>query len=234
MTAREFSDEFSVLLNSFGITPNIILDEYEKSIFLTQAQEQLVIAAYTGKDPGFNLSFEETEELRNYLGTLVKTVIYRDSDIVENAYSLYPNAVTFKRDPDMWFIVYESAKLVDNRLGCLSGNTVSVVPATHDELHRTVDNPFRGANKNRVLRLDKGSIALNESSFELISKYKIEEYTVRFITKPTPIILVKLSDGLSIDDTSEITKCILPETLHRVILNRAVQLAIVAKTQLNK
>lgn len=44
MTVRQFSDEFDVLLNSFfhkeavGDSPqNIVLDEYEKSVFLTKA-----------------------------------------------------------------------------------------------------------------------------------------------------------------------------------------------------
>ena len=50
MTTEEFSNEFDTLLNSysntegFGKTTNTIeLDEYEKSVFLTKAQEDVVI-----------------------------------------------------------------------------------------------------------------------------------------------------------------------------------------------
>ena len=50
MTNKEFSDGFSTLLNSFDITPNITLDEYEKSTFLTNAQEQLIIDIYSGRN----------------------------------------------------------------------------------------------------------------------------------------------------------------------------------------
>ena len=47
MTTEEFSNEFEVLLNSYASKqPNTVLDlqfdEYEKSVFLTKAQEELV------------------------------------------------------------------------------------------------------------------------------------------------------------------------------------------------
>lgn len=58
MTLEEFSNEFDTLLNSnnliseYGEPTNkqsIVLDEYEKSVFLTQAQEEIIIEFYTGK-----------------------------------------------------------------------------------------------------------------------------------------------------------------------------------------
>nr|DAU83982.1 MAG TPA: hypothetical protein [Crassvirales sp.] len=39
MNTTEFSNEFDVLLSSFTTGNSIVLDEYEKSVFLTQAQE---------------------------------------------------------------------------------------------------------------------------------------------------------------------------------------------------
>ena len=73
MTNKEFSDGFSTLLNSFGITTNITLDEYEKSTFLTNAQEQLIIDIYSGRNVIYGKSFEQTEEIRRYLSNLVET-----------------------------------------------------------------------------------------------------------------------------------------------------------------
>lgn len=59
MTTEEFSNEFDTLLNSYALSPNkygmesspltIELDEYEKSVFLTKAQEDIVISLYNGK-----------------------------------------------------------------------------------------------------------------------------------------------------------------------------------------
>lgn len=225
MTNKEFSDGFSTLLNSFGITPNITLDEYEKSTFLTNAQEQLIIDIYSGRNIIYGKSFEQTEELRRYLSNLVET--YETSTKVTGKLGLSKDSVFFKIPQDTWFITYEVALLKDSRLGCLDGIEASVVPLPQDDLYRAKDNPFRGPSKDRVLRLDiKSDLA------ELISKYNVDKYLMRYISQPTPIILVDLPDGLSINGVSTESECELNPVVHRAILERAVQLAIISKTQL--
>ena len=77
MTNEEFSNEFDTLVSSnsritsFGIASDILsFDEYEKSIFLTEAQESIVVSLYDGTFTGE--SFEKTEKLRRFLNELVK------------------------------------------------------------------------------------------------------------------------------------------------------------------
>lgn len=225
MTNKEFSDGFSTLLNSFGITPNITLDEYEKSTFLTNAQEQLIIDIYSGRNIIYGKSFEQTEEIRRYLSNLVET--YETSTKVTGKLGLSKDSVFFEIPQDTWFITYEVAFLKDSRLGCLDGIEASVVPLPQDDLYRAKDNPFRGPSKDRVLRLDiKSDLA------ELISKYNVDKYLMRYISQPTPIILVDLPDELSINGVSTESECELNPVVHRAILERAVQLAIISKTQL--
>lgn len=225
MTNKEFSDGFSTLLDSFGITPNITLDEYEKSTFLTNAQEQLIIDIYSGRNIIYGKSFEQTEEIRRYLGNLVET--YETSTKVTGKPGLSQDSVFFEIPQDTWFITYEVAFLKDSRLGCLDGIEASVVPLPQDDLYRAKDNPFRGPGKDRVLRLDiKNDLA------ELISKYNVDKYLMRYISQPAPIILVDLPDGLSINGISTESECELNPVVHRAILERAVQLAIISKTQL--
>lgn len=225
MTNKEFSDGFSTLLNSFGITPNITLDEYEKSTFLTNAQEELIIDIYSGRNVVYGKSFEQTEEIRRYLSNLVET--YETSTKVTGKLGLSQDSVFFNIPQDTWFITYEVAFLKDSRLGCLDGIEASVVPLPQDDLYRAKDNPFRGPSKDRVLRLDiKSDLA------ELISKYNVDKYLMRYISQPTPIILEDLPDGLSINGVSTESKCELNPVVHRAILERAVQLAIISKTQL--
>jgi hypothetical protein len=60
---------------------------------------------------------------------------------------------------------------------------------------------------------------------ELISQFKIEDYLIRYLRKPKPIILTDL-DGLSINGISNITECELHSSLHESILQRAVLLAL--------
>ncbi len=58
MTTEDFSAQFDVLINSFALSsPNGIMlnpsdlqfDEYEKSVFLTKAQKDIVTGLYTGR-----------------------------------------------------------------------------------------------------------------------------------------------------------------------------------------
>ena len=82
MTVTEFSNEFEVIIDSYRRFKNfddkqnldsLDFNEYEKSVFLTRAQEDIVISLYNG----LNLtqeSFEGSEEIRRYLDTLIKTV----------------------------------------------------------------------------------------------------------------------------------------------------------------
>lgn len=218
MNIKEFSDRFDTLLNSFGNTPNIVLDEYEKSVFLTNAQEEIIIDIYSGKNI-FGDSFEKTEEIRRYLNELVETYI-TDSK-VSGHIGISKNSVFYEIPKDVWFITYESATLQDDKLGCFNGEEALIVPVTQDNFYKVQKNPFRGSSKTRILRLDnKGSIV------ELVSEFNINRYLMKYITKPSPIILTNLNDGLSINGISIETECKLNPVIHRTILERAVKMAI--------
>lgn len=216
MTTQEFSTEFDILYNNISAnTAAPGVNEYEKSVFLTQAQEALVLSIYNGQ---FNEdSFESTEEVSDYINTLV-----RQSKITDTIKGdgISENSVFYKLPTDLWFITYESVILRDESLGCKNGQEVIVKPITQDKYYSISKNPFRRANDRRVLRL------LYEDKAELISKYKIESYLVRYLSKPEPIILEDLSSyGVTINGKTEITECKLNPVVHRLILNKAVQLA---------
>lgn len=230
MTIEEFSNEFDTLLNSyatinqFGKVENpatIELDEYEKSVFLTKAQEETVIDLYSGKNP-LGDSFEKTEEVRRYLSDLIKT--YTTTDKKVGYVGLSKTSIFFELPEDLWFITYESAGLEDSRLGCMDGEEISVIPITQDDYFRIAKNPFRGTNKRRALRLDLGNRMV-----EIVSEYNIARYLVRYVARPEPIILTDLPDNLSINQISTKTECKLNPVIHRAILEKAVQLALISK-----
>lgn len=224
MNIKEFSDGFDALLNSFGVLPNMVLDEYEKSVFLTNAQEGLIIGLYNGKG-SFGGSFEGTEEVRRYISELVKT--YETNEKLTDYLGISRNSMFFKIPEDVWFITYESAILQDDGLGCSNGGEVLVVPVAQDDFYKVQGNPFRGPNKRRALRLD-----IKGNAIELVSEYNVGKYLIRYIARPNPIILVNLPDGLSINGVSAETECELNPVIHRAILERAVGLAIASRTQL--
>lgn len=230
MTNEEFSNEFDILLNSyahksnFGEQDSIIdinLNEYEKSVFLTNAQEEIVLELYKGNNI-FNDSFEETEELRRYLSSLSKTALITKEDKMKHL-GLSETSTFYMLPEDLWFITYEAVNYKDSEVTC-NNKGVSVIPITQDEYHRIKNNPFRGTSKKRVLRIDHNNMV------ELIANYNIDSYFIKYLSKPTPIILVELPSNISINGEINQTECKLNPVLHRAILNRAVTLALASKS----
>ena len=209
MTNKEFDTQFDIFYNNIASNAAPSVTSYEKSVFLTQAQRDIIIGLYNGREiPG--ISFESTEEARKYLSNLVK-VHEVDIDNINTLIEL-PNK--------LWFITLEESIFNDDSYECLKGNIMEVVPARQDNLYSLLDNPFKGPSERRVLRVDiNGKI-------KLYSKYKISKYIVTYIEQPSPIILENLSDyGLSIEGISTESESNINPILHRAVLERAVALA---------
>lgn len=223
MTTQEFSSEFDILYNNIMSNQAPGLDEYEKSVFLTKAQEELIISFYSGKN-SFADSFEKTEEVRRYLSSLIKT--YVTTEKKTGYIGLSKTSTFFELPDDLWFITYESVILKDSKLDCTEEEEAVVVPILQDEYFNISNNPFRRSSKKRVLRLDNG----NKIS-EIISEYNIDRYIIRYIIKPNPIILTDLPEGLFINSINTETECELNPVIHRTILERAVNLAKLAFTK---
>lgn len=226
MNVQEFSNSFDTLLQpyiakeSFSEQNNLAFDEYEKSIFLTKAQEQIVLELYQ--------ELEQSEEVRKYLSNLIKTDNYvpigeQDETLINNNFKSYKVDIS----NDILFMIYEQCTLSDEN-NCINNKIVSVVPTIHDDLDKVLKNPFKSPNSRKVIRLDF------DNKIELISKYNISNYKVRYLKKPNPIILVALEDNLSINNGD--TKVSNGETnpiLHERIVQRAVQLAVQSKVKSN-
>ena len=226
MNVQELSNLFDTLLqpyitkDNFGEQNNLAFDEYEKSIFLTKAQEQIVLELYQ--------ELEQSEEVRKYLSNLIKTDNYapvgeQDETLINNNFKSYKVEIS----NDILFMIYEQCTLSDEN-NCINNKIVSVVPTIHDDLDKVLKNPFKSPNSRKVIRLDF------DNKIELISKYSISNYKVRYLKKPNPIILVALEDNLSINNGD--TKVSNGETnpiLHERIVQRAVQLAVQSKVKSN-
>ena len=231
MRRNDFSNGFDTLLNSFAHSAqfgnansqaDIALDEYEKSLFLTQAQEEEVLSLYTGKNVNRE-AFEATEELRRYLSTLIKEAELSPITTSNgNFLGLESNSKFFTLPQDLWFITFERVIITDGK--CEGSSSLDVYPVRQDEYHKIRKNPFRGANDRRALRLD-----LSEGNVEIISKYGVTSYYVRYLRKLKPIVLTNLDVDVSINGVSIATDCELPEILHQKILERAVTLALMTK-----
>lgn len=205
MTLEELSNEFDVIVNSYDNSQSLVFNEYEKSIYLTKAQEYIIKDLYR--------NYEGTEELNSYLKTLIKDKTYTIEDST-NIELDYPN--------NFLYILKEYANI---NTTCKSNSRVDVLPITQDEYNEVVENPFRGS-KSKVLRLE-------ENKIKLITDLPIISYTMTYLSNPSPIILIDLPNGLTINNESRKSTTIeTSESIHREILDKAVQLAIQSKTLL--
>ena len=224
MDVQELSNLFDTLLQPYitkdvlGEQNTLAFDEYEKSIFLTKAQEQIVLELYQ--------ELEQSEENRKYLSNLIKTGNYvpvgeQDETLINNTFKSYKVEI----EDSVLFMIYEQCTLSDEN-NCINGRIVSVVPTIHDDLDKVLKNPFKSPNNRKVIRLDF------DNKIELISKYNISNYKVRYLKKPNPIILVKL-ENLNIDKKQEVSNGETNPILHERIVQRAVQLAVQSKVKSN-
>ena len=205
MTLEELSNEFDVIINSYDNSQSLVFNEYEKSIYLTKAQEYIIKDLYR--------NYEGTEELNSYLKTLIKDKTYtiEDSTNIELDY------------PDNFLYILKEYANINTT--CKSNSRVDVLPITQDEYNEVVENPFRGS-KSKVLRLE-------ENKIKLITDLPIISYTMTYLSNPSPIILIDLPNGLTINNESRKSTTIeTSESIHREILDKAVQLAIQSKTLL--
>jgi len=235
MTVQELSNEFDTRIAAYvnlhkfeenESLDSLEFDDYEKSVFLTMAQEEYVLGLYNGKNR-YGEGFENTEELRRYLAPLIKEtypVLTPITGVSNVPLGISSNSRFFTLPEDLWFITYE-AVTISNAGKCNDGATLQVVPVTQDEYHRVKDNPFRGPNKRRALRLD-----LSDGVVEVVCIYDVTGYYVRYLRKLSPIILIDLPKGLSIREVSAATECVFPDTVQDSILNLAVEIATRSKS----
>lgn len=237
MNCNEFSREFDILYNNITSNQAPSLNSYEKSVLLTQAQEEIVLSLYRGDN---KKSFDLTEEIASYLSSIIFDVEIKefDTSIISDLkgftdkYNVTTTSVLDNTE-NCWFIAYESA-LVSFEDRCNTSKVCDVIPTTYDAFARDSKNPFKKPNKHRVLRLNIGlpfddnnkrSIYLIHSKNSTISNYHIT-----YLKRPNPIILEDLDTefagyNLSINGENNKSECELSTALHRQILYKAVDLA---------
>lgn len=215
MTNKEFDTQFDIFYNNIASNAAPSVTPYEKSVFLTQAQRDIIVELYNGRGvPG--ISFESTEEARRYLSNLVKRYTF----------TLNNNEEVLSLPKGLWFLLYEEGFFGDNSPECFRNKPILVYPVRLDDKHSVLNNPFRGTSERRILREDvEGGVILH-------SKYDIKEYKITYMENPNPIILEDLTPyDLTIEGKSTESESNVNPILHRAILERAVQLAKQAYTK---
>jgi hypothetical protein len=264
MGTQEMSYRFDVLLNSYASqaqfgeqasSMSVVLDEYEKSVVLTQAQEIVLKAAYNRKKNAANEGIDGSEERQIDFSTLITTAVLKrasdqtsafdDRGIIYNmplrttivAADTFDSSFDYtfhskeKVSSDVMFILNER---IITQVGGMKKNYV-VVPIHYREYDREMSRPYGQPLKKQVWRLIQNNSKGIDAKLEIIPRWnltsneEILEYKIRYIRRPYPIVLTKLEGGLNIEGFTQENPCELAPILHEEVLRKAVELALASR-----
>lgn len=225
MTTQEFSNEFDVLYNNIMSNQAPGLDEYEKSVFLTKAQLEILKNYFNPKGNKYGQGFDENAKRQIDFSTLI-TVAKPSQYTPEGGYVKFDDrSQLYKMPQDILLMLNETG------INTVDGvkRLISIIPMNYEEYARLMSKPWKQPLKNQGWRLFQSTGGVDFIS-EVVIKYNssLTDYKIRYVKRPKPIILANLADeysNVSIEGINTITECELDPILHPEILQRAVELA---------
>lgn len=240
MTCEEFSNMFDTLLNSYASkasfgdaasASSIQLDEYEKSVLLTQAQDEIVKSYFDARLNVQGQGFDNSERRQVDFSNLIfeKTVSLGTAG--SNSFDSRGMVADFSTlSPKPLFILNEAIDVTS------SGTTKRyvVVPIHYREYDRVMSKAYGQPLKKQAWRIFNNSGAGFDLKSEIIPGVGSgittgATYKIRYVGRPTPIVLIAMPSGLAVDGVSIKTECVLNPILHIDILNRAVEIAMTTR-----
>lgn len=225
MTTQEFSTEFDVLYNNIASNGAPGINEYEKSVFLTKAQNELIKAYFLKVSNKLQSGYDDNALQQTNFSNLIVLKTYQNNDLEEAKYSSIANSKSVVMPKNSLFILNEQLLVTDTNN---KNKTLIVVPINGDAYSRLLSKPFKRPLKNQAWRLDVNMESTEDEQYaDLIptAGTTIKGYQIRYVKKPTPIILTTLEDGITIDGEFEEMTCKLNPILHPEVLQRAIELA---------
>jgi hypothetical protein len=219
MTAQEMRQEFLILYDKITNFDAPGYEDIEISIFLTKAQERVVLSRYRGLANKYQEGFEETEIRRKELQELVQGVTLSTPSTDQT--NALPNGVFYDLPEDFLFAISEEITTsIDATYDeCNHNVRLLVKPTTHDEYTINKKNPFKKPTiRNYCWRMD-----YNDDRHELITDgtYGIASYHLRYMKELVPIII----GTDTVDGVIGPQNCQLNQIIHKQIVDEAVKIA---------
>lgn len=268
MTIQEFSNTFDTLLNSYNTSAQfgeqaskreIVLDEYEKSVLLTQAQDIIVKSYFDGSLNQQGQGFDDSNRRQMDFSSLIKIAELNPLDTNETEIQTFDDrglvyqlprkvvdGVEVEGTTDVLFILNEKLTQV-----CTKGQKkieqwrkdFVIVPISYKEYDREMSKPYAQPLKKQAWRLFQNQATGFDINSELIPRFNVKEetssgteptyksfvYKIRYVKRPQPIVLEDLPNDLEIDGVTKESACELNPIIHMDILNKAVELAVATR-----
>lgn len=225
MTTQEFSNEFDVLYNNIMSNQAPGLDEYEKSVFLTKAQLEILKNYFNPKGNKYGQGFDENAKRQIDFSTLITVTKPTEYSPLGGYVKFDDRSQLYKMPQDILLMLNETG------INTVDGvkRLISIIPMNYEEYARLMSRPWKQPLKNQGWRLLQSTGGVDFIS-EVVIKYNstLTDYKIRYVKRPKPIILANLADeysNVSIEGLNTVTECELDPILHPEILQRAVELA---------
>ena len=231
MTNQEFSNEFDVLYNNIMSNRAPGLDEYEKSVFLTKAQDEIVKNYFNPKGNKYQEGFDGNEKRQIDFSMIMRSRGI-SSGFTDGIFDSRGKVVTI--DSDIMMILNEYAT-VTRAQSVGDTNSISetvrltIVPINYTEYSRLMSKPFKRPLKWQAWRLLTNDGTIKKAEIIVGPNDTLTAYHIRYIKRPQAIILSDL-EGVTLDNKTTAQECELDPILHQEILQRAVELAKAAYT----
>lgn len=256
MTDQEFIYQFDILYNNISNNHAPGISDYEKSVFATKAQKEIVREYFSGKNKyqsgfdGADFSLSSAIKQTDF-SNIIRTIEVSPSD--DTLTKIDNRSILFSIDTKEAKVLIPIQKSL--RVTTESGTRdLQIVPINFVQYQQLITNPYPYPHKNQAWELINSATDIDTINIEVIvgeayNKANIKYY-LRFVKEPYPIILTNLEDGLykqwntSIEgktkplySSGEYSKtklagsreiCELSPLVQDQILQRTVELAIVA------
>lgn len=223
MNHVEFSNEFDVLYNNIMSNAAPGINEYEKSVLLTKAQDEVLKNYFNSRGNKYQEGFDDSAKRQIDFSGLISVA---DCTAIDGE-GLDLRAKIYRMPSDVFLVINETLTT--------DTGVKQVVPIKFDEYSRLMSKPYKEPLKYQAWRLVTEGSGNDNVVVEVIphSGETVSKYTVRYVRRPKPIVLVDLASeygDVSINGVSTISECELNPLIHEEILQRAVELAKVAYT----
>ena len=152
MTLEEFSTEFDVLYNSITSNAAPGFNDYEKSVLLTLAQEELIKSYFVANNNTTGVGLDGSQKRHYDFSTLIKVKTL--NNIIDSILTTGANVPVFNKDANNIFLVPNDVFLVLNEYLTVKNNSYTVFPISYDSYNLLMSKPFPYPNKRQAWRLD--------------------------------------------------------------------------------
>jgi hypothetical protein len=161
MTVTEFSNQFDLLFNNITSNQAPGLNEYEKSVFLTKAQDEIVKNYFEADSQGNTVKkgFDDTAIRQMDFSDLIMSKSFTEAQSSDKSYlepDVDPRALVYKisKSDGVYIIINESLNLMAHQEGrSIVKGIRQVIPVKYTEYMRLMSKPFKEPLKNTAWRI---------------------------------------------------------------------------------